>query len=139
MPQPLINGTAYSWSHIEVKIFGQNVNGITAIMYKDDQEMEDNYGAGNRPVSRGYGKIKTEGSITLEMAEVEALQDATTDGNIMSIPEFEIVVSYLPDGGVIRTHTLNNVKFKSNMRDVKTGDMNIPVEIPLQISHITWK
>lgn len=137
--QPLINGTAYSWSQIEVNIFNTPIAGITAISYEDMQEMEDNYGAGSNPVSRGYGKKTSKASMTLEMAEVEALQNATTDGSLQSIPEFDIVVSYLPEGGVIRNHILHNCRFKSNKRDVKTGDMAVNVELELLISHITWK
>jgi len=137
--QPLINGTAYSWSQIVVNIFNTPIAGITAISYEDMQEMEDNYGAGNNPVSRGYGKYEAKASMTLEMAEVEALQAATTDGRLQSIPEFDVVVSYLPEGGVIRNHTLHNCRFKSNKRDTKTGDMAIPVELEMIVSHITWK
>jgi hypothetical protein len=137
--QPLINGKAYTWSQIDVNILGVSVTGITAISYSDSQEMEDNYGAGNRPVSRGYGAKESEGSITLYAEEVEALQDAEETGDIMDIPEFDIVVSYLPEGGVIRQHTLHNCRFKGNGRDTSQGDTSIPVEIELQVSHITWK
>lgn len=140
MPQPLINGSAYSWAQIETRIFNTPIVGITAIMYGEKQEVTDNYGAGNRPVSRSYGKVEAEGSISLEMAEVEALQAATPDGNIMTIPEFDIVVSYLPVGGKIVTHTLKNCRFKSNKREAKAGEAaGIETEIELQISHIQWK
>ena len=137
--QPLINGTAYSWSQILVNIFNTPIAGITAVSYEDEQEMEDQMGAGNYPTSRGYGGIKAKGSITLEMAEVEALQAATPDGRLQGIPEFDIVVSYLPEGGVIRNHTLHNCRFKNNKRDTKAGDMAINVELELLVSHITWK
>lgn len=137
--QPLINGTAYAWSQIAVNIFNTTIAGITAISYEDTQEMEDNYGAGNQPVSRGYGKKTYKASMTLEMAEVESLQQAAPNGSLQSIPEFDIVVSYLPEGGVIRNHTLHNCRFKTNKRDVKTGDMKVDVELELMPSHITWK
>lgn len=135
----LINGTAYGWSQIKVNIGGVEVNGITSINYSDEREIQDNYGAGNRPVSRGYGAIATEGSITLHMAEVEALQSNATDGSLLSISEFDIVVAYLPEGGVIKTHTLKNCRFKNNGRDVSTGDMEIAVELNLAIGEIKWK
>lgn len=139
MPAPLINGTAYSWQQIELRLFNEPVNGIVNIEYEDAKEYQDNYGAGNRPVSRGSGKIESKGTLTLEMAEVEAIQAATIDGNITSIAPFDIVVSYLPEGGVIRTHTLKNCQFKGNSRKTKSGDMTIEVQLDLQISHILWK
>lgn len=139
MYTPLINGTAYSWAQIKVNILGTPVTGITAIKYTEEQEMQDNFGAGNRPVSRGYGGITAGGSITLHMEEIEALQQASATGSLMDIPEFDIVVSFLPAAGIIRTHTLHNCRFKKNERDIKQGDMEIAVELDLQISHVTWK
>jgi hypothetical protein len=139
MPTPLINGQSYSWSRIEFNILGATVAGITAIKYEDKQEMQNNFGAGNRPVSRGYGKIECEGSVTLEMAEVEALQSVSKTGRLQDIPEFDIIVAYVPESGPKRTHKLRNCRFKENKREIKTGDMTIEVEIPLMLSHIDWK
>jgi hypothetical protein len=136
--QPLINGTAYAWSQVELRIFNQAVAGVVDIKYDDMQQMQDNKGAGEFPVSRGYGNIEAKGTITLEMAEVEALQAAAPQGRINKIPEFDIVVSYLPEGGVIKTHTLHNCRFKGNKRELKSGDMTINVELELQVSHISW-
>ncbi len=137
--QPLVNGTAYAWSQIELRLFNTPVAGITDIKYDDMQDMEDNMGAGEYPVSRGYGQIKAKASITLEMAEVEALQSAASGGRINKIPEFDIIVSYMPEGGIIRTHTLKNCRFKGNKREIKSGDMAINVELELITSHILWK
>jgi hypothetical protein len=137
--QPLVNGTAYAWSQIELRLFNVPVAGITDIKYDDSQDMEDNMGAGEYPVSRGYGQIKAKASITLEMAEVEALQNAAPEGRINKIPEFDIIISYLPEGGLLRTHTLKNCRFKGNKREIKSGDMAINVELELITSHILWK
>lgn len=138
MPQPLVNGTSYAWSQAEVLIAGQRVNGITAVSYEDMQEMQENYGAGNRPVSRGYGKIECKGSMTVEMAEVEALQASVSTGRIQDIPEFDVVISFLPEGGVVKSHILHNCRFKGNKRDIKTGDMTVEAELELMVSHISW-
>lgn len=137
--QPLVNGTAYSWSQITVNILGIPVAGVTGVSYTEEQEMQDNYGAGNRPVSRGYGNITTEGSVTLHMEEVEALQAAVTTGRLQDIPEFDIVVAFLPEGGVITTHTLKNCRFKTNGRELEQNQMAIEVELDLQIAQILWK
>jgi hypothetical protein len=138
MPQPLVNGTSYSWAQIEARILNQPVAGIKEIKYEEKQEIVDNYGAGNRPVSRGYGKIETTASLKLEMAELEALQAAAPDRRLQAIPEFDIVVSYLPEGGKITSHTLHNVRFKTNGREAKEGDTSIDVDIELAVSHISW-
>lgn len=136
---PLINGTAYSWSQIVLNILGTQVAGVTNISYNENQEMQDNFGAGNRPVSRGYGRIQAEATLTLHAEEVEALQAAVSTGRLQDIPEFDVVVSYLPEGGNIVSHSLKNCRFKTNGREVGEGDMAIEVELELQVSHINWK
>ncbi len=138
MPTPLINGTSYAWSQIQVNILNTPVNEVTAISYEDEQEMQDNYGAGEYPVSRGYGKIKAKAKITMAMAEVVALQAAAPGKQLNRIPEFDVVVSYQPTGGKIVIETVKNCRFKSNKREVKEGDMTIPVELELITSHIVW-
>jgi hypothetical protein len=134
----LINGIAYSWSDVNVNVLGVLVSGISAINYEDEQEIEDNYGAGRMPVSRGYGEIKTTGSITLHSEEIVALQKVVPGGRLQDIPPFDIPVTYLPASGVITTDILKNVQFKKNSRNPKQGDKKIEVEIPLAISHIQW-
>ena len=47
-------------------------------------------------------------------------------------------MSYLPDNGVIHTDKIRNCRFTENKRDVKEGDMSIPVELELIVSHIDW-
>jgi hypothetical protein len=139
MAQPLINGVAYTWSQVNINVLGRLVVGIVAIDYSDKQDMQDNYGQGNYVVSRGIGKIMCEASVTLEAAEVEALQLASPTGRIQDIPEFDVPISYIDNADVLATHTLKNVRFKENKRSAKSGDMTMEVELPLLVSHINWK
>lgn len=136
---PLINGKAYEWADIRLILFGIPVAGITAISYSDKQEMENNYGAGSLPVSRGYGNVMCEASITLESNEVEAITAQAPNGRLQEISEFDVVVSYLPVGGLPVTHTLKMCRFMENVRDAKQGDKKIEVTIPLIVGSIKWK
>ncbi|MBO2009171.1 hypothetical protein [Hymenobacter negativus] len=134
---PLINGTAYAWADIRAQLLGQTVAGITAISYGVKQEKVNNYGAGNNPVSRGIGKREPNASITLEMKEVERIQAALPPGgSLLDIKSFPIVISYVNPVNQLITHTLHNAEFTENKREIKTGDTNIEVELPLIISHI---
>lgn len=136
MASPLINGQAYSFSLITVNILGTPVVGITAISYKTSQEKVNNYGAGNRPVSRGYGKKECEGSITIDMEELEALIAAAPNRDILDIPPFDIIVTYTPQSGAVVVHTLKNCEFLEDPIEAGDGDTRISVEVPLIISHI---
>lgn len=133
---PLINGREYGWGDIVVNISASSVTGIKAIKYEEDQEKENIYGAGRNPVSRGYGRVKTTGSITLLSATVFALQAIAPKGKLHNIAPFPIVVSYQPETGPIVKHILKNCEFKKTTFDWKEGDMSKDIELELVISHI---
>jgi len=135
---PLINGYNYSWGNITVNIARVPVVGITSINYAEEQEMEDQYGAGNYPVSRGYGRIKATGDITLHSNEVEALQAAAPGGRLQAIAPFDINVTFIDATGALKTHRLHNCQFKNNARNMNEGDLKFDVKLDLIISHINW-
>jgi hypothetical protein len=135
---PLINGKSYEWSDIVMNVMGVPVVGVTSIKYDETQNMTNIYGAGRRPVSRGYGNIEPTASVTLLMEEIEALQAVAPNGLLMDIPEFDIVVSFSDSALTPRVHKLRNVRFKKNSRESASGDTSIPVELELIISHIEW-
>jgi len=135
---PLINGKSYEWADIVVNVLGVPVVGITSIEYEERQSMENIYGAGRFPVSRGYGRVEPTAKITLLMEELENIQTVAPQGRIQDIPEFDIVVVYLDAANVTRKHTLKNVRFMNNKRAVNSGDTSIPVELDLIISHIQY-
>ena len=90
----LINGKSYEYADIIVNILGVPITGITSIEYDIKQNMENIYGAGNKPVSRGYGKFEPTAKITLLMEEIEAITAVSPSGTLQAIPEFDIIVIY---------------------------------------------
>ena len=134
----LINGKSYEYADIIVNILGVPITGITSIEYDIKQNMENIYGAGNKPVSRGYGKVEPTAKITMLMEELENIQAVAPLGRIMDIPEFDIIVMYLDPANVTRKHVLKNVRFMNNKRASSTGDTSIPVELELIVSHIQY-
>lgn len=137
---PLINGTRHSWASIRTEILGRTVTGITAISYEDKQEKVNNYGAGPYPVSRGLGNYEATASFTLHAYEVEAIELKLPSGKrIQDIGPFDVVVTFLNLSNQLVTHTLRNVEFTNNKRDMSQGDTVIEVECELIISHIEWR
>ncbi len=135
---PLINGRSYGWGDIVVNVGALPITGITAIKYEEEQEKEDVYGAGRRPVARGYGRIKASASITLSVETVMALTASAREGQLNRMAPFTIIVSYLPESGPIIKDVLMNCEFKKQSRDWKEGDMKKEVELELLVSHIEW-
>lgn len=134
----LINGEAYSWSQIVISIGQTEVYGVKKITYTDSQEMQNNYGRGKYPVSRGRGKYTAEASITLHMTELEALQQASPTGRLQDLI-FDITVAYIPEGGTIVKHKIKSCQPLNNARDVSEGDMEIETEISLIVAIIDWR
>lgn len=137
--EPLINGREYGWADIAVKIGDVPVTGIRAIKYEEEQEKENIYGAGRHPVSRGYGRVKATGSVTLLASTVMALKAKAPKGQLHRLPPFLITVSYQPDNQPLVTHILKNCEFKKTAFDWKEGDMSKEVELELLMSHIVDK
>nr|DAM28375.1 MAG TPA: putative XkdM-like protein [Caudoviricetes sp.] len=135
---PFVNGKLYDWADIVLTIAGVPVTGITGIEYKDDQDIVTKYGAGRYPVGYAKGRITCTGKITLYQEEVEAIQRQSITGRLQDIAPFDIIVSYLPDTGIVSTDKLRNVMFKNNGRGWKEGDTGQEIEIDLVMSHIDW-
>jgi hypothetical protein len=141
----LINGHSYEWADIQLSIAGAPpVNGITSIDYGFKREMKNVYGAGDQPVSRGYGSVVYDGSITIKMEELEPIiavaPPAFPGGgpDITRIPEFTIVVAFLDSQNTVVVNTLNNVKFMAHEFKTKQGDTSIDFVIPILIGSITY-
>ena len=139
MALPLVNGQAYGWSKVQIMILGVMVVGIDAIKYDDETEIEDGYGGGDRVVRRGYGNVKTSGSVTLHMEEIAALQRVVPSRRLQDIAEFDIVVAWKTDDGKVLSDTLKACRFLKTPRGASQNDKFISHEVPLIIGDIVTK
>lgn len=138
---PLVNGRAYDWAQVLVRMSNGNTPffSIKKVSYKDNQEIENNYGAGNMPVSRGFGNYSAECTITLAMEEVEKIQGSVPSGRLQDVPEFDLIISFVhPETARIVNHTVRNCRFKSNGRDLEQNAKEFPIDLELIPSHIEW-
>jgi hypothetical protein len=136
MATPLINGVSYGWGNIKLTLFGVPVVGITKIDYKSKQTKENLYGAGYKPVSRGYGKYEYEGSIELYTEEWKAIIAASPNRDPLSISPFDILVVFESDKVVFTSDSLKMCEFLENPLSSSEGDTSIKVTIPLIIGDI---
>jgi hypothetical protein len=137
---PLINGVEPSWANLTVNIAGFPETAIKKIDYSDNQTIENIYGAGQRPVARGYGKIEATASITLLRSAVENIRKASVTGRLQDIAPFDIIVNFVPpQGGIVITHRIRNCQFKTDGLSVGAEDTSIETDFELVVSHIEWK
>lgn len=131
-------GTVAGWNSVTARILGRDIVGIKKVAYSDEQELENEYGAGNMPIGQSEGNYKAKASIELTLEERLALQGSLPRGKrIQDIAPFPIVVSYDYQGTIYKD-VVHNCRFMDNGVDVKQGDKTISTDHNLLISHIDW-
>ena len=132
----LINSVNYSWSNISLVLFGTPVVGILSIEYKRKQKKENNYGAGNQPVSRGYGMYEYEGSIEIYVDTWKAIIANSPGRDPLRIAPFDVPVTFGGTGVLAMKDVLRAVEFLEDPLSGKSGDTKLTVKIPLIIGGI---
>jgi hypothetical protein len=139
MALPFINGVQYHWGQVTVRALGNIFVGIEKISYEEKQEIQNNFGAGNYPIGQGLGKIESSGSFTLFQEELEALVAAAPQRRLQAIPNFDIVITFIPEAGQgLVSHTIRNCRITNNKRDMSSGDTKVSSEIAFICSHIDF-
>jgi hypothetical protein len=136
----LINkfGKLAGWNSVTTNFLGRDVEGITELEYDDEQELENQYGAGAYPVGRGEGNYAAKASITLYLEETNAIQRSLPPGMRLSqIAPFDIVVEYEYNGFKVKDR-IHNCQFKGRGVAVKQNDKVIAYKHELVVSHISW-
>ena len=135
---PLVNGVAYDFTQIVFSLLGVPIPGVSSITYAEEQEKTNNFGTGNRPVSRGRGPIDSNGSVEMSMNEVEAIRDAAPSGSLLQIPPFDITIVFgNPQKPVV--HVLKNVEFLNDGVDSTQGDTDLKRTFDIVISNVKYR
>lgn len=133
----VVNSEEFAWSDAQVVLLGKVIEGIVAFSYKKSQSKELRYGRGNQPIGYKRGNKSYEGSITILKSELEALKDASEDGDILSLKGFDIVFSYVAEDGSLKTDVAKFAEFKESEESLKQGDGNGEYELPFLALRIT--
>lgn len=99
-----INGRAYDGIDVKILMLGATVRGCAAATYSYSRTHQNNYALGNdEPFNFSMGpKTYEEGSMTLYMEEVVAIEDAVGgDKDITKVKPFKTIFTYLNDAGKV--------------------------------------
>ena len=97
----------------------------------------NNYGAGNRPVSRGQGAIEVSASFEMSMNDIRAIKAVAPDKSLLKIPAFDITVFYgNPQNPTV--DVLKNCEFTQDGIGGAQGDTDLKKSFDLVVSHIDW-
>lgn len=89
--------------------------GVSAIKWNKKRKIENNYGMGGKATSRGFGNLVNTASITMDYATQEAIR--STNGSLMDIGEFDLIVSFANPSGGTEDYTTHNVTLKGCVFD----------------------
>lgn len=135
MAATLINGTAYSWSMIEFRfsnIAGEPIMGIKSISWKRSRKLENNYGVGSEPQSRGFGNVTYTASITMDYNAQTTLQRLTSTGKLEDLGDFDLIVAHNhPDSGKTISTVLYKCRFTEDGLDANQDDTDLTMDFNL--------
>lgn len=131
--------TTTGWSKIKFAIGDNLISGILGISYGTKVEMENQYGAGNKPLFIGEGNESYEGSMDLYRYEVDRMLDAITDGpkEISRIAATPITVTTEQPDGSFKTDIVT-ARFPEFKRDIKQNDKMDKITLPLHVVGIKY-
>lgn len=129
-----VNGKAYDWGDVDIKIPGL-VFEVQEIDYDDEFDMEETYGKGNKPRGYGTGNYKSSGKVTMLRDDYESLLAYCKAKGIafykLDIPS--VVVSYANEDDRTRIDELRKVKFSKRSNKAAQGDKSIKVDLDMMI------
>lgn len=134
----IVNGRAYDFGSLTIRIKGQSIEEDTAeISYKDNVERGEFFGAGRKRKARTGGRYKAEGSFKVLRITHDALTNILGGDGFMD-EECEVTCSYGDEGQPIITDTLRECLISSNDASLSEGTDAAMVACDLDISEILW-
>ena len=128
----VFNSNEYAWVDINVVLLGREVVGLRGIEYKVKRQKEALFAAGKKARGIQKGKKEYEGTVTLLQSEIIALDRAAQEKGYEDITDidFDVIVSYLPENGVVTTDKIVNVSITETPRGMKEGALQMEIALP---------
>lgn len=131
----MINGRVFDWESIKIRsVWGANIE-ITNISYSSEATADPVFARGNVPRGYGVGNLAQEGSMDIPHTAFQALQVyAATQGGILRIRPFDIIVEYsnedqLPQIDVLRATKIEKVETEASQGDTEIGMRTLALKI----------
>lgn len=132
MARTVFNTNEYAWVDVKVALLGREVIGLRGIEYKVKRQKEALFAAGKRARGIQKGKKEYEGTITLLQSEMIALDRAAQEKGYEDITDidFDVIVSYVPETGVVTTDKIVNVSITEIPKGLKVDDLQMEIALP---------
>lgn len=136
-----INNVAYSWSMIQLQtnLTGESASSpilvdATAIKWDTKRKIENIFGLGGQARKRGFGNVTYEASITIPYGTQVTLREKSSDGTLLGLGEFDLIVSWVNDLGsnvTTETVTIAGCIFAEGGMDASQDDTSLTREFDL--------
>lgn len=128
----VFNSSEYAWVDVNVVMLGREVVGLRGIEYKVKRQKEALFASGRKARGIQKGKKEYEGTITLLQSELIALDRAAQEKGYEDITDldFDVVVSYVPESGVLTTDKVVGVSITEIPRGLKVDDLQMEIALP---------
>lgn len=128
---PLINGTRYDFSSIEIVAGNRTITGAKAISYKNGLKPGVVRGTSAQKNGRTRGQYEPEASLTLYKQEADELIEALGTG-YMEKP-FDIVIHYADDGQPTKTTRIIGARIADESDDHEEGSDALATKFDLDV------
>lgn len=134
------NSKEYAWIDVNVVMLGKPVTGLRGIEYKSKRQKEALYATGKKARGIQLGKKEYEGTITVLQSELIAMQAAAKAKGYDDITdlEFDIIVSYIPEGGVVQTDKVVNASITEAPNSIKVDDLYSEHALPFIACNVEY-
>ena len=133
-----INNVDYSWSMIQLQtnLAGESEASplfvdCTAISWNANRKVDKIYGLGGQQRKRGFGNVTYEASITLPYGTQVMLREQSSNGTLLGLGEFNLIVSWVNDLAqdvTKETVTLAGCLLTKDGMNAKQDDTSLPQE-----------
>lgn len=129
-----VNGKAYDWGDVDVKIPGLNFVCQEA-SYDDELEAEEVYGKGNMPRGYGTGNYKASGKVSMLQDDYDEMIAYCKARRISFFKLLfpSIIVAYANEGSRTRIDELKKVRFTKRSMKAAQGDKSLKVDLDMMI------
>ena len=139
MAVPLINGVNYSWVNLQWMWYSVPLIGVTSIEYSKEMEKVNNYGAGNDPVSRGYGNNKYSAELEIYRDEWQKIINSAPNQDPLLIPFSDFQIYFGGSRVSAQCDILQAAEVDADRFTAKQGDSKILIRVPIVFAGLIHK
>lgn len=135
----LFNTKECEWADLRVHIAGVELTKLRSIKYKSSKELEELYGAGDRPLSLQSGNRAFGGTLEIYAGALRDLNAAAiaAGGSDALDLAFDVVVSYKANGvRTLLTRTLISVQLTEFEEGMTQGEKFAVISLPFKCLNV---